>query len=375
MSLNHYHLVYISGQIVENLRTYFAIFSESRSNRLHPQFLSYEERLASIEDIKSRLPPGFNVLTDEPRDFSQFIVNSIVSDSGYYVVVSVPIFHENYVFEAFKFNPRPIFWKQHLLQLHPENNVIGMNVQNKDLFIETSMQILETECFKVVDSYVCPRMSKFQKDKKDSCLYNLKKPATRQNESQITDICSVLLMPHKETVIEIAHLQFQFYFPNAHTVTISCNGKEQDENLDFNNQLELENESCEIHLEDQIVRSVTQIDPPTTKNAYTTFSNWFDKKLGPIEPLIPKNPANPVNIEDLIHYDTQWRTLHHHEYHKKQGIGLYVCIGICFIVACFMFWYFCKNYKFSVTRSPPSYENATAPKKSFLPIGNADSEV
>ena len=368
---------------MDHLRTYFEVYSEGLAGRISSRFLSYDQRLDSIQKFKAQLPKGFVLLSDQPKDFSNFKITVVPGRHGYYAILSIPIGHEDYVFKAFRYIPQPIFWQDHLLQIKLDNDVLAISVKNENLFVETSIQQLASECLKFSNKYVCPRISKFKKDKEQSCIYNLKKPSIRQNQDDLGNLCDTYIIPKKEFVVEYAPLCFQFYYPISHSVTIYCNGEDHLENLDMNNQLILEDESCEIHLQSEIIRSMRQIGSPTTKNAYKTFSTWFDSTLAPIQQLIPENPVSPVNVKDLLTYDNQWRTLHHHHYQNKYGIVLYVCVGICFLVLCFIVFYFYKKYKSStkktseksqngIASAPPSYGRATG-RSHLMPTGSADT--
>ena len=264
---------------------------------------------------------------------------------GYYVCLSFPVFHPDYIFDTYLYHPQPLFWRDHVLMIKPDLDILGISIQHKELFIETSMDLLAAECIKVFNKFLCPRMSNFRKDKDASCLSNLHKPSLKSNQSDILSKCKTFIMPKTEMAVEIAPLKFQFYYPNSHTVTVSCHGKEGPENIDkFTNQITLKDETCELHLKSQVVRSMRSITPPTTDNPYTPTTQWFDTVLGPIEKVIPPKPIAPLLIDDLLSYDETWKLLHFHQYESKMGIGLYVCIAISAAVVLAFVCFLIKNY-------------------------------
>ena len=314
------------GKIPNFIDTYRKIYLNGKANNFDNNFLSTKEKANALKRVKTVIPDGYYLISDNINEFSNLHVDIIDTESGFYCILSFPIFKPDQMFNTFIFHPRPVLVRNNLILIEPKSQVLGIAPNGNEIF-EIDQQTLKNECIESFGHMVCPYIAEYHTDLQKSCLYNLYKPNNWQ--SDLLSICPMYLLPKTQSVYEVYAEHFQFFFPNEISFEVECPGKARTENLDLNTMMVKIDQECEIVLNSSRIRPARMFLQPSSDNPYNIRMVWFDS-LKELEPYFPSSLSSPIDLTSLK--TSLERFLYFNE--KSNNTTLYqdIIIALCCLI-------------------------------------------
>ena len=337
----------ISNNIIELLNDYKEILISALQNKISQKLLTHTQIGQLVSNIKKIVPPGYKLVTENFSQIMALGASASIEENRFFLVIHFPVYKVGSHFKSFLVRQRPFIAGDHFLSFNSPNDVIAISPQN-DYYFETKKLDLEEQCTKVLGKYFCNHITQWDSNFDASCLYQL----YQNNQESARNLCKLVTIPKKETVIEITSGLLKWFYPISTTVQMKCPGKSlpipvelsSDNTFQFSKkQMKM---NCVILSGSKRIRPTHQLNLPAqvVTYSYEIKEYLFEEKMNSLAHVVPTNNVSydVDTLKNLQHIPRVQHTIIGSAF-GFSAFSIVMLSGFCF--AAYKIYKHCKKNK------------------------------